>query len=140
MKLFKKNLINKGNAAQVAAYNRVLELCNEGPDNYIGTIGLEEAIQELLALLPTVDFIGFKSLSHYDETRGYHVYTLKIEQRLEKIERAMCSNNNNLHIIAENICKAQGIKPEYNGGRFDCIHISSGSRRCPEGYTLGACL
>jgi hypothetical protein len=70
-KLFKKNMINKNNAAQVAAYNKVLELCEQGPDNYIEGIGLEEAVIELLELLPTVDFIGFSSRSYYDSVEHY---------------------------------------------------------------------
>lgn len=138
MQIFKKNMINKKNAAQVAAYNKVQELCTKGPDNYLEAIGLEEAVEELLELLPRVDFIGFISSSYYDEEKECRVYTLKIEQRIEKIDRAICFDKSNNHKIAEAICKSQNIDPDFIGGQENgYIHISEGSRHCPEGYTLG---
>jgi hypothetical protein len=113
----------------------VLILCEKGPDNYLGSIGLEEATENLLRLFPEVDYIGFDSESEYDEEYGYVRHKLKIynknSEEYSHIERAVCSNNKNLKIIAEQICKSRNITPKYLGGMWSYIHISQ------EGYTLG---
>lgn len=136
---FTFNLINT--REQANALKKVQELCAKGPDNYLGEIGLEEAVKNLLALLPEVKFIGFSTKESYDKNEEMCIHTLVIEENLEKIDRAACSNPCQNHEVAKLLCEAQGLEPDFIGGNEDgYIHISRRSRRSHEGYTLGYCI
>ena len=113
-------------------------LCIEKKD------GIELAIEELLEACPDIDAVGLtqRTFFDYDEDGNYYeVDYLEIETNPAKIEMVVCADKANNHTIAELICKAQGIDSDFIGGQENgYIHISTGSRRCPEGYTLGYCL
>lgn len=126
-KLFNKNMINPANAAQVAAYNHLIKLCTIGRD----TDGIEDAAIDMLLVTPEADYIGFKCLG--DDT-------LEIATDIKQIDLATQKEGVDPHELAEKICIARGIEPDFWGGHENgYIHINEGSRRSREGYTLGYC-
>ena len=112
--------------SQLMAYKKLINICQHGR----GTDGIEDATIELLQLIPTADYIGFIVYNNI----------MEICESPNNIEIAIQNDGIDPHEIAELICLARGIEPEFNGGQSTgYIHINKGSRRSREGYTLGYC-
>ena len=123
--MFSKNMIT--NAAQMEAYNNLLKLCQIGR----GTDGIENAAIDMLLVTPEADYIGFWCLGDG---------TLEVSTEIYQIDFAIQNVGIDPHAVAEAICIARGIEPDFWGGHENgYIHISEGSRRSREGYTLGYC-